>query len=307
MKCWLAMFARVVVPLVSVSEALAEVWPGQQWETATPAQMGMDGAKLDEAVAYAGGSGYIVRGGKLVRAWGDPNAVHDLKSTSKSIGSITFALAIGDGTLSLDDLAQAAHPSFGIPPQANASTGWLPHIELRQLATQTAGFAKPGGYEPLLFPYGTRWHYSDGGPNWLAEITTLAHGQDLEDVLFDRVLTRMDVTPADLWWRSNWYRGDTIQGIKNREFGSGIHANVDALARIGYLFLRDGEWDGEQVVPASYIAQARVPQPDVVGLPEHDPASSFDASEHYGLLWWNNGDATLAGVPTDSSSRSRCR
>ena len=38
------------------------------------------------------------------------------------------------------------------------------------LATQTAGFEKPGGYTKLIFEPGTKWFYSDGGPNWLAEL-----------------------------------------------------------------------------------------------------------------------------------------
>ena len=39
----------------------------------------------------------------------------------------------------------------------------------------------------------------------------------------------------------------------------------------------------------------------MVGLPEHDPkAEHGNASDHYGLLWWNNADGTLPNVPRDA-------
>ena len=43
--------------------------PGEQWALATPAEAGLDQSKLEVARAYAltgGGSGMIIRGGKLV-------------------------------------------------------------------------------------------------------------------------------------------------------------------------------------------------------------------------------------------------
>ena len=38
----------------------------------------------------------------------------------------------------------------------------------------------------------------------------------------------------DLFWRDNWYRPKTLNGIARREFGSGIIANVNAMARVGF-------------------------------------------------------------------------
>jgi len=263
----------------------------------------MDPVLLEKARDYAltgGGSGYITRGGKLVMSWGDPAQRYDLKSTTKSIGATALALALSDGKLSLDDRAVDRHPHFGRPPDSNAETGWLEKITLRHLATQTAGFAKPGGYEKLLFEPGTKWSYSDGGPNWLAECVTLAYGQDLRDLMFTRVFAPLGITPDDLTWRKNQYRPELIEGIPRREFGSGISANVDAMARIGYLYLRGGRWNGRQIIPRGFVDQARTVSRDVAGLPVLDKERFSNASDHYGLLWWNNADGTLADLPTDA-------
>jgi hypothetical protein len=263
----------------------------------------MDARLLAQARDYAltaGGSGFITRHGKLVMTWGDTKELYDLKSSTKSIGATALGLAITDGKMKLDDLAQKYHPTFGTPPESNAETGWLPKITLRHLATQTAGFEKPGGYEPLLFEPGTQWHYSDGGPNWLAECVTLVYREDIEELMFRRLFTPIGIQRTDLRWRKNSYRPAEIEGIPRREFGSGVHANVDAMARLGLLYLRNGKWKDSQILDSQFIAQASTTVPSVVGLPEHDPKNHGNASDHYGLLWWNNRDGTLADVPRDA-------
>ena len=199
----------------------------------------------------------------------------------------------------LEDRALKHHPGFGVPPESNRETGWLDQITLLHLATQTAGFEKPGGYEKLVFEPGTKWLYSDGGPNWLAECLTLAYQRDLEDLLFERLFTPIGITRQDIRWRRNQYRPHEIEGIPRREFGAGAHANVNALARIGYLYLRGGEWNGRRILSEEFIKTATQPIRAVVGLPVAD-SDHGKASEHYGLLWWNNADGALPEVPRDA-------
>ena len=117
---------------------------------------------------------------------------------------------------------------------------------------QVSGFEKPGGYGQLLFAPGTKYHYSDAGPNWLAECLTLAYGRDLNEVMFERVFRWIDVKPADIVWRENAYRPHEIDGVKRREFGSGFSSNVNAMARLGYLYLRNGRWQDWQILPPDF-------------------------------------------------------
>jgi CubicO group peptidase (beta-lactamase class C family) len=278
------------------------IWPAQSWVVAAPAEMGMDSAHLEAARQYAltgAGSGIITRHGRCVLQWGDQQQRYDLKSTTKSFGATALGLAIADNKMQLTDAAIQFLPSLGLPPDKNGETGWLPEIKIWHLATQTAGFAKPGGCEPLLFRPGTEWHYSDGGPNWLADCLTKTYRQDLSTLMFRRVFTPIGITKQDLSWRRNAYRDRKLDGIERREFGSGISANVNAMARLGYLYLRNGRWKDKSILPASYVDQVRTPYPPVIGLPEH-AALHGNASDHYGLLWWNNADGTLPHVPRDA-------
>lgn len=300
----LAVAATVSCLALAAIPARAEwPWPAEEWEAAAPEAMGLDPALLAQAREYAltgGGAGIIVRGGRVVMTWGDPARRYDLKSTSKSIGVTALGLALADGLIGLDDRARDHHPTLGEEPSENRATGWLDDITIRQLATQSAGFAKPGGWSPLIYEPGTAWFYSDCGPNWLAECVTLAYRRDVRDLLFERVFTSIGISADDLVWRDNAYRPHEIDGIPRREFGSGVHANVDAMARIGYLYLRGGRWGDRQLLPSSFVDLVRTVDPSIAELPVHEGDPHGDAPRHYGLLWWNNADGTLAEAPRDA-------
>ncbi len=281
----------------------APVFPADAWPEAPPAELGLISSRLDAARDYAlsaGGSGLVVHQGKVVLKWGDQAALYDLKSTSKSIGAMVLGLALKDGKVKLDDPATKYLPTFGVPPETNRLTGWLERITLRMLANQTAGFDKPGGFVPLLFEPGTQWSYSDSGPNWLADCLTKIYGRDLNEVLFERVFTRIGIRATDLRWRNHAYRPDTLDGLKRREFGSGFHANVNAMARIGYLHLREGMWRGEALLPQDFVRAIHTPDPALAKLPVRLPEEYGRASAHYHLLWWNNFDGTIGGLPKDA-------
>jgi CubicO group peptidase (beta-lactamase class C family) len=258
--------------------------------------------KLHDAAAYAGGSGMVMRGSKIVYQWGDINKRHDLKSTTKSIGVMALGLAIEDGLIGLNDNITDHCPRLDAPSVENTAAGWVNRLTFLHLATHTGGFDKPGGHVPMLYEPGTAWAYSDGGTNHLADCLTVLFGRDLKQLLNDRVFTPIGISPSDLQWRDNHYREPSIEGIARRELGSGIHANVKAMAAIGRLFLLGGMWDGNQIISKNFIDRVRKPIPAVAALPvKNDKSSEFaDASKQYGLLWWNNGEGTMAAVPKDS-------
>jgi CubicO group peptidase (beta-lactamase class C family) len=302
---WIRGLLTMAMPmflLTSGGIAAAE-FPAEHWSTATATEAGLDEAKLNEARDYAlssGGSGYITRGGKLVLAWGDAAQRYDIKSSTKSFGAAALGLAIKDGKMKLEDKARLHHPTLGTPPDENAKTGWLDEVTILHLASQTAGFEKPGGYTPQLFKPGTMWDYSDSGPNWLAECITLAYRRDVDELMFERIFTPLGIKRTDLVWRKNSYRPDLIDGIKRREFGAGISMNVDAMARFGLLWLRGGVWNGAQILPRDFVNQVRTTVPGVPGLPVRKPEDYGQAVNHYGLLWWNNADENIEGLPLDT-------
>ncbi len=277
------------VPSVS-GPARADVWPGKEWAAATPESQGMSGAALDQVVDYSqrygGASGCVIRHGYLVKEWGSPTALADIKSATKgAFGATVLGLAVDAGLVRLDDKARRHSPELGSDRPEDRGE-WLDEITLRHLATMTAGFddSRPG---KLVYRPGTSGIYSNDTANKLADLLTLKYREDLEAVIRRKVTDPIGVDPSAWRWRDNQYRPKSIDGLKTREFASGIRITHRALARIGYLYLREGRWDGRTILSREFIRAATRP----TELPAPFP--------YYGFYWGSNANGLLADVPRD--------
>jgi CubicO group peptidase (beta-lactamase class C family) len=267
------------------------VWPGREWETATPESQGLAAAALDAAAAYAeeygGGSGCVIRHGYLVKEWGNPRNLADIKSATKGVaGTTLLGLAVDAGLVKLDDPAVKHDPGIGANNAGNPQ-GWLAAITIRHLATMTAGF-DDGRPPKLVYRPGTDGLYSNDGSNMLAELLTLRFGEDLATVLKREVMDPIGVPPGEWRWRENVYRARTVRGLKSREFASGITITHRALARIGYLYLRAGDWNGRRVLSREFVRTATRP----TDLPSFVP--------YYAFYWGSNGQGTFHDMPNDT-------
>ncbi len=279
------------------------VWPDPDWPEATPAEMDMSEALVEQARAFdvaRGGSGMILREGRVVASWGSRTALLPVKSTTKSIGVTLLGLALQDRLVELGDPAAEHLAEIGIPPSDNAATGWLENLTLGQLASHSAGFDDPGGFADLVFEPGSAWLYSDAGANWLGDVLTEAYGEDLDALLLERVFEPLGRGRSDFSWRANVNRPATLNGVTRRELASGISTNVESMSRIGYLYLHNGVWDGQRLIPKSFVEQVREPSAGLAALPALAPYDALASPEQYGLLWWNNAAGTLEDVPTDA-------
>jgi CubicO group peptidase (beta-lactamase class C family) len=300
---WLVVVFAAGTFASSARRADAVIWPGTNWLTATPTQMGMDATYLAQARNYAlgaGGAGMVTRSGYVVDSWGDTSAIFELKSSTKSIGGMLLSMAIADGRVTLDQTMRTYFPTAGVPPQSNEGTGWLPLITLHELAVHSSGFDEPNAYVALIYPPNNTWYYSNCAVDWLADVLTIRFNQDLLAVLQSRVLTPIGVHSGQFTWRLNSYRSQTLNGNTRREFASGTSASCDAMARLGYLQLRGGAWNGTQILPSWYLPAAYTGDPTIASLPNGNPTRYPGATHHYGLLWWNNSDGSMAFVPRDA-------
>jgi len=267
------------------------IWPALEWPTATPESQGLSASALETAAAYAakygGGSGCVIRCGYLVMEWGDPKKLADIKSATKGVaGATLLGLAVDRGLIKLDDRAGKYDPKFGQGGLENRRD-WLAEITIRELATMTAGFddARPPS---LIYRPGTDGYYANDGSNMLAELLTLRFGEDLRAVLKREVMDPLGVPASEWKWRENVYRAKKVSGLQSREFASGITITHRALARVGYLYLRDGAWNGRPILSRDFVRAATKP----TDLPSFVP--------YYAFFWGSNGRGTFRGIPRDS-------
>jgi CubicO group peptidase (beta-lactamase class C family) len=322
---------------VTVSDApppAALIWPADDttedelhgWAQVNAADVGMTQGGLDAAELYAttiptgnvnpsqpvdSGNGMIVRRGQLVHFWGDLDERKEMKSVTKSMGGIVLGLAIDENKVSLNEKGVTYMATFGTPPAENATRAQA--ITLAQLATHVSGFEKEDGVvtgiESIIqADPGTQWTYSDAGLNWLADVLTTVYQQDLAALANEKVWKVLGLNPTsndDVTWRTNNLRPPTRDGgtLQHRELASGISANVNAMARVGLLFLRKGKWKETQVVSEAFVTQVQTPRPENKDLPIV-PNRSFEkfpnAPTDYGVLWWTNKSKTMANVPEDT-------
>lgn len=296
--------AEVFWPAPDTDETVAD----RGWIRVTPAEAGMDLARLEQAATYAltaGGSGMVVKGGRLVHSWGDIDERFASQSATKSIGGTLLGLAIDDGLVNLTDTAASRISYIGNPPGTDDSAR-LGAITVLQLATHTSGFPKNGGYQPLQFDPGTTWQYSDGGLNWLADLLTNVFQQDLQTVIAAKVWTDLGINNGntdDVLWRANDLRPTPPPGapaIAHRELASGMSINANAMSRVGLLYLRNGEWSTRRILSEDFVTDVRTPLPEVASLPNADAAEYPAAPANYGMLWWTNANGDMPDVPTDA-------
>jgi len=121
---------------------------------------------------------------------------------------------------------------------------------------------------PMREAPGTRFAYCSPGFHLLSALITRGTGLAAEEFAREALFAPIGI--ADLRWPRD------PQGISHG--GGDLQLQPTDLLRLGYLFLRQGEWSGDQVIPRQWIAQATRHQVDATG------------SQGYGFGWWVSTD-----------------
>jgi len=290
------MFSRTlsagVLTLAAAARLFAAepVFPGKDWAVPPAGAEVIPPEKVDEAMAYLqtvvgkeGNSGtMIIQNGYVL--WAGDNVDHKgaIWSCTKSFLSTCLGLLMDDGKCSPDDLASKYLPELAAD---------YPEVTLKQLATFTSGLRlerlslDPG---PPNYPPGAALNYSSES-DLLAYILTKIAGESLSDLFKRRIADPIGMDPEGWEWKSVHERdGVKINGGAGYP-DNGMHITARNLARFGWLYANDGNWDGKQLISQKYIREATVPLVPV-DLPMHDPKAWYKPLlGTYGLNWWTNG------------------
>jgi len=137
-------------------------------------------------------------------------------------------------------------------------------------------------------PPGSRHHYVSVDTHVLAMILTRTTGRSITDYLEEKIWQKIG-TEADAYWITDDLGVELALG--------GFNATLRDYARIGRLFLRWGNWNGEQIIPAQWIRDSITP--DAAHLMPGENNLS-DNVMGYGYQWWipehPQGDYVAIGI-----------
>ena len=252
------------------SEAAAPA-PGKTWPTAPPEEQGFDSDLLAEVVEQISqqdlpvDSVQVARNGVLILdAYFYPylgDGTHDLASVTKSVTSTLVGIAVDQGLLTLNQNVVASFPDLD-PDPANGKGD----IELRHLLTMTSGLdcgqteGEPELYEmlgsdnyvqyalelPMAVAPGTAFAYCSPGSHVLSAMLANASGRNTLGFAGDNLFDPLDIEDA------KW--PEDPQGV-NHGWGD-LQLHPRDMARIGQLFLNEGNWNGVQVVSKAWVRKA---------------------------------------------------
>jgi CubicO group peptidase (beta-lactamase class C family) len=289
----LAVRLAVTVVLAALTACAAENSPTDGWRTATPESQGLDSAVLADLLDHVRRrslpihSLLLIRHGQLVLEASfypyEATTPHDVASVTKSVTSLLVGIALDKGYLK-----SVGQPVLPLLPGAGPTTV-EPHkqdLTIEHLLTMTSGL--DCGFEagekelaamrgtadwaafalalPMRAAPGTQYAYCSSNNHLLSAILSSQTGESA--LVFARKHLFGPLGINDVIWPAD-PRGHT--------YGWGdLHLFPRDLAKVAYLYLRGGRWNGTQIVSEEWVRRSttsRVKVRDGVG---------------YGYSWWIN-------------------
>jgi CubicO group peptidase (beta-lactamase class C family) len=271
-------------------------WPTKEWLTSTPEEQGMDSAALAKLVAYGAShdldSLIVVRHGRIVvEAYYAPyrgDLQHEIFSSTKAVIGTLVGIMVKDGLLDRLD-----HPMLDFFPDRRVANldDRKKAITVQNLLDMTSGLDWKQGFEsedeitphemgrssnwtqfildrPMAHAPGETFYYSNANPDLVSAIITRLTGKLAEDYAREKLFAPLGI--------ANWHWEREPEGLS---IGEGMLAMLPRdMAKIGYLYLRHGQWEGRQLLPPGWA--------DVLSHPLVNMHASFDPNLSYSNFIW---------------------
>jgi CubicO group peptidase (beta-lactamase class C family) len=219
--------------------------------------------------------------------WYQDREVHTLQSVTKSVTSALIGIAIEHGAIAGTD---APLLSFLHEYDLSRVDARLHDASLDDLLTMRSGIEwhevdRPADStnttfqlewsrdwvqftldQPMDADPGAKWAYNSGGSHLMSVIVRTAT-DETADLYAERHLFG-PLGIDDYYWKK------TPRGLPDTE--GGLYLEAEQLAKIGYLYLHDGMWAGQRILPEGWVETSVARHVDSVN----------DAGFGYGYQWW---------------------
>jgi len=256
----------------------------------------MDATELATLVAFGAGHSFdsllVVRHGRIVtEAYYAPYTAdipHQIYSATKSITGTLLGMVYKDGLLDRLD-----HPilDYFADRQIADVDDRKKAITVQNLLDMTSGFDWSQGFEggkeqtraemdrssnwtefvldrPMAHAPGQVYNYSNGDPHLLSAIITKLTGKAAGDYAKEKLFDPLGI--------ATWTWGRDPQGFTRG--ADNLSLLTRDMAKIGYLYLRHGEWEGQRLLPAGWA--------DVMGHATVNMHATYDPNQRYSDLFW---------------------
>ena len=259
----------------------------------TPESQGISSAVLAEVLKtldrleYMKGIVILRRGNVICEAQWAPwekETPQALWSLSKSFTSCAVGLARSEKLLDLGDKLVDFFPEY----RSCVTDEKMFDVTLRDLLTMRSGHAQCAvisawsdtagdwvrGFlsSRLPFPPGSRFVYNSAATYMLSAVIRRVTGLNVREYLMPRLFEPLEIAPG-LW--ESCPAGTNFGGF-------GLHLKTMDLAKFAQLILNKGRWQGKQLLPADYLAEAVLPHADN-SMNEHP-----DWKCGYGYQFWRS-------------------
>ena len=279
--------ARPSVASEQAAVITTPVFPAAEWQRIDrPEQAGWSTAGLERVRARLSvlpTTGFMaIVGGRVLMDYGNVQQVSYLASVRKSVLSMLYGIYRERGKIDLEKTLEqlAIDDVGGLSAEEKQAT-------VRDLIRARSGVfhaASNPGDDLASAPargsqrHGTYYLYSNWDFNALGTIFEQETGVNIYDALEKEIAQPIGMQDFD---RATHQKSGNLSVSMHPAYH--INLSTRDMARVGYLMLRIGNWNGRQIVPVAWVKESTSLQ---------TPRSEMNPSRHrtgafgYGYLWW---------------------
>ena len=263
------------------------VYPIPEWQRiAVPESAGFSSAALaavrEKAATMPTTGMMVIVGGRVLFEYGDVDTVSYLASVRKSVLSMLYGIYVERGVIDLERTLE----QLGID-DLQGLTPAEKQAKVRHILAARSGIYHPasnsGDDLASAPPRGSQkpgeyYLYSNWDFNVLGTIFEQFTGGSIYDALQRELVEPIGM--QDFQRELHRRTGDTTRSV-HRAYH--MHFSVRDMARIGYLMLREGNWNGRQIVPRAWVRESTRA---ITPVHEMNPERRRTGPWGYGYLWW---------------------
>jgi len=278
-----AVTALLLLGGAGCATAPKHVFPGANWERN---QAGLPPEVVREVDAFVRTldttSLMVVKDGRVVYEYGNVAEPTYLASARKSVLSMLYGPYVANGTIRLD----ATLKDLGM-----SDVGGLLPIEERatvlDLITARSGVYHPASNDGDLLEFapkrgsrepGSYWLYSNWDFNAAGAAFERMTGKNIYDALRDDLAIPIGMQDFD---RERHKKDEHPERSQYPSYPMWLSARD--MARLGYLMLREGQWQDRRLIPAEWVRRSTTV---VTPLAQMHPETMQSGPFGFGYMWW---------------------